>query len=281
MAGGSGDTGSGRSREEDWAVTWPRLPRAGDPGDFATTEGGATGVRTSRLEIASRKKDWQPALARPRPVAGNDPTDWHNRLARARLLARLDAGTRPRPNSPGRSDRTSGRPASAGSAGQLLPQPWSASVPNTISTRPSIRASPDLPAVLSEFWVAGLHPQDFKASFPPEAQPDPSRPIPAVADPKDDLTVLPRWRSEVTDVSGYLDLAACFDGAEHISAYALAYVYSKTEQEVVLLTGSDDDMRLWLNGQPSICPRGGPAGRTRTACWRSCARGGTPCSPRS
>src|SRR5262249_11129434 len=88
------------------------------------------------------------------------------------------------------------------------------------------------------------------ASFPPEAQLDPSRPIPPVADPKDDLPVLPRWRSEVTDVSGYLDLAACFDGAEHISAYALAYVYSKTEQEVVLLPGSDDDMRLWLNGQP-------------------------------
>jgi tetratricopeptide (TPR) repeat protein len=50
-------------------------------------------------------------------------------------------------------------------------------------------------------------------------------------------------------VSGYLDFAACFDGAEHISAYALAYVYSKTEQEVALLTGSDDGVRLWLNGQ--------------------------------
>jgi tetratricopeptide (TPR) repeat protein len=50
-------------------------------------------------------------------------------------------------------------------------------------------------------------------------------------------------------VSGYLDLAACFDGAEHLSAYALAYVYSKTEQEVVLLAGSDDGVRLWLNGQ--------------------------------
>ena len=49
--------------------------------------------------------------------------------------------------------------------------------------------------------------------------------------------------------SGYLDLAACFDGAEYISAYALAYVYSRKEQEVALLTGSDDGMRLWLNGQ--------------------------------
>ena len=49
--------------------------------------------------------------------------------------------------------------------------------------------------------------------------------------------------------TGYLDLAACFDGAEYISAYALAYVYSRKEQEVALLTGSDDGMRLWLNGQ--------------------------------
>jgi tetratricopeptide (TPR) repeat protein len=36
--------------------------------------------------------------------------------------------------------------------------------------------------------------------------------------------------------------------AEKVSAYALAYVWSKHEQEVVLLSGSDDGMRLWLNG---------------------------------
>jgi tetratricopeptide (TPR) repeat protein len=112
-----------------------------------------------------------------------------------------------------------------------------------------LRASPELPAVLSEFWVAGPYPEDLMASFPPEAQPDPSRPIPAPAAPRADPPALPRWRSEVTDVSGYLDLAACFDGREHISAYALAYVYSKTEQEVALLTGSDDGVRLWVNGQ--------------------------------
>jgi hypothetical protein len=110
-------------------------------------------------------------------------------------------------------------------------------------------APPELSAVLSEFWVAGPYPEDLSASFPPEAQLDPSRPIPALAAPKADLLPLRRWRSEVTDVSGYLDLAACFDGTEHISAYALAYIYSKTEQEVALLTGSDDGERLWLNGQ--------------------------------
>src|SRR5262249_32588786 len=58
-----------------------------------------------------------------------------------------------------------------------------------------------------------------------------------------------RWRAETADATGFLDLAACFDQAEHIAAYALTYVYAKTEQEVVLLTGSDDGLRLWLNGQ--------------------------------
>ena len=55
----------------------------------------------------------------------------------------------------------------------------------------------------------------------------------------------PRWRAETTDPAGYLDLAACFDQAEHISAYALAYIYSPKQQDVALLTGSDDSMRLW------------------------------------
>ena len=123
----------------------------------------------------------------------------------------------------------------------------SASVLNPIfSRRSNCAASPDLQAVLSEFWVAGLYPEDLQASFPPERQLDPSRPIPAQADPKE---ILPRWRSEVSDLGGYLDLAECFDGAEHISAYALAYVYAEADQKVILWVGSDDDIRLWLNGR--------------------------------
>jgi tetratricopeptide (TPR) repeat protein len=112
-----------------------------------------------------------------------------------------------------------------------------------------LHASPDLPGVLSEFWVAGLYPEDLRASFPPEKQLNPALPIPAQADPREKRPILPRWRPEICDLGDYLALDACFDGAEHISAYALAYVYTKADQKVIFGVGSDDDVRLWLNGQ--------------------------------
>jgi tetratricopeptide (TPR) repeat protein len=69
----------------------------------------------------------------------------------------------------------------------------------------------------------------------------------------------PGWFAATLDPSDFLDLAACFDQAEHISAYALAFAYSAAEQDVVLFTGSDDSMRLWLNGELLYeFPRGRP-----------------------
>jgi WD40 repeat protein len=249
MAGGGRDTGSGRGREEDRAATWQRL-RARYPGDFATTKAEQLAWHRAALEIAYRKKAWQPALAHLGRLLEIDPADWHNRLARARLLARLE-----------RWDEAEAEFTRAVKRHARVPQVWVARgsyflgrgqrepAKGDFAKAIDLRASPELPAVLSEFWVAGLYPHAFKASFPPEAQLDPSRPIPAMADAKSTLRALPGWRGEVTDATGYLDLAACFDGREHISAYALAYVYSKTEQEVVLLVGSDDGIRLWLNGE--------------------------------
>jgi tetratricopeptide (TPR) repeat protein len=245
MAGGS----RGRGRDEDWASTWRTL-RGKYPGDFATTKTQQLAWHRAALEIATQKKAWSAALAHLTRLTEIDPDNWQDRLARARLLARLERWDEARAEFTRAVKRHAGVPAVWVARGSyFLGRGKRERAKADLIKAIDLRASPELPAVLSEFWVAGLYPENIEASFPPEAQLDPSRPIPALARPKADLPLLPRWRSEVTDVSGYLDLAACFDGAEHISAYALAYVYAKTEQEVALLTGSDDGVRLWLNGK--------------------------------
>jgi tetratricopeptide (TPR) repeat protein len=46
-----------------------------------------------------------------------------------------------------------------------------------------------------------------------------------------------------------VDFGALFKRAEHISAYALMRVYCPEKQRVAILLGSNDGVRLWLNGQ--------------------------------
>jgi WD40 repeat protein/serine/threonine protein kinase/Tfp pilus assembly protein PilF len=249
IAGGGTDVVRGSGHEEDLISTYQRL-RAKYPDDFVTTKAEQLAWHRAALEIASQKKTWPAALAHLGRLLEIDPGDWQDRLARARLLARRE-----------RWDEAEAEFTRAVERHPSVPQVWVARGSFALSRgrrdraqadfaqASDLRASPDLSAVLSEFWVAGLYREDLKAPFPPETQQDPSRPIPAAADPKDNLPTLPRWRSEVTDQAGYLNLAACFDGAEHISAYALAYVFAGADQDVILWTGSDDEMRLWLNGQ--------------------------------
>src|SRR5262249_15405297 len=166
MAGGSGDTGSGRSREEDWAATWQRL-RAKYPGDFATTKAEQLAWHRAALEIASRKKDWQPALARLGRLLEIDPTDWHNRLARARLLARLERWDEAEAEFTRAVERHPGVPQARVARGSFfLSRSQRERAEADFDKAVDLRASPELPAVLSEFWVAGLYPEDFKASFP-------------------------------------------------------------------------------------------------------------------
>jgi WD40 repeat protein len=239
--------GAGSGREGDWTSAWQSV-RAKYPDDFATTKAEQRNWHRAALRIASQKKAWPAALAHLGGLLDIDPTCWQDRLARARLLARL-----------GRCDEAEAEFTRAVEHHPGVAQAWVARgsfflgrglrerAEGDFRRAMDLQASVELPAVLSEFWVAGLYPQALQASLPPERQLDPSRPIPAT-DRKTELPVLPHWRSEITDASGYLDLATCFDGAEHISAYALAHVYSKTEQDVLLLAGSDDGMRLWLNG---------------------------------
>src|SRR5262249_15011367 len=55
------------------------------------------------------------------------------------------------------------------------------------------------------------------------------------------------WRLIATEPDGRLDLRAIFD-RDNISAYALAYVHAPRAQRARLLVGSDDGVKIWLNG---------------------------------
>jgi tetratricopeptide (TPR) repeat protein len=101
----------------------------------------------------------------------------------------------------------------------------------------------------TDWWVVGPYPEDLKESYPPENNPDPSQPVAAsAAQPGTTPAPLP-WQVVQRDANGFVDFGTLFGGAEHISAYALMRVYSPKQQQVAILLGSDDGVRLWLNGQ--------------------------------
>jgi hypothetical protein len=83
------------------------------------------------------------------------------------------------------------------------------------------------------FSVAGPYDdpgRDPQAAFPPD-------------DPEFD-----DWRTMRTDFAGYLDLARRFGKLNNAAAYAALEVWSPDDHEATLLVGSDDEVRVLLNG---------------------------------
>jgi WD40 repeat protein/serine/threonine protein kinase len=98
------------------------------------------------------------------------------------------------------------------------------------------------PWLQTGWWVAGPFSDDLRASAPPEANLDPIQ--------ADEHTKAERlWRLAHVEARQGLDLGALFDHAEHISAYALTRVYCAAPCAAKVLLGSDDSVRLWLNGR--------------------------------
>jgi WD40 repeat protein/serine/threonine protein kinase len=105
------------------------------------------------------------------------------------------------------------------------------------------------------WWVVGPYPDDLGAAYPPEDDPDPFQPVAALlrdyspepSAPRDGTDR--RWRATDADAREFVDLGALFDHAEHISAYALLRVFCGERREAAVLLGSDDGVRLWLNGK--------------------------------
>ncbi|MBI5362962.1 MAG: ThuA domain-containing protein [Planctomycetes bacterium] len=57
------------------------------------------------------------------------------------------------------------------------------------------------------------------------------------------------WRDARADPkTGFLDLRAFYDGFDEVSAFAFARVTSSSKRKAKLLVGSDDMVRVWLNG---------------------------------
>lgn len=56
------------------------------------------------------------------------------------------------------------------------------------------------------------------------------------------------WVPAQGDASGYVRLNPHFQPADHVAAYAQAFLYSPDERDVVLMLGADDAHQLWVNG---------------------------------
>ncbi|MDI6845596.1 MAG: DUF2961 domain-containing protein [Candidatus Saccharicenans sp.] len=57
------------------------------------------------------------------------------------------------------------------------------------------------------------------------------------------------WKQIKAQPNGYVNLAQLIQPSEQAIAYSLTYLYSPEDREVVLLLGSDDGVRLWVNDQ--------------------------------
>jgi hypothetical protein len=57
------------------------------------------------------------------------------------------------------------------------------------------------------------------------------------------------WQRVPLNSAGFVNFGPLFGNAEHISAYALLRVYCPKSAKVAILLGSDDQLRLWLNGR--------------------------------
>jgi WD40 repeat protein/serine/threonine protein kinase len=110
-----------------------------------------------------------------------------------------------------------------------------------------LKLNPGRRWVSFDFWVTGPFSDDLNASFAPESDCDPSHILPK--EPGSGPPAMLSWRPVAKTPSGFIDLGSLFSHAEHISAYAMQRIYSPQQQQVAILVGSDDQVRLWLNGK--------------------------------
>jgi putative membrane-bound dehydrogenase-like protein len=105
------------------------------------------------------------------------------------------------------------------------------------------KAQESLRGLALDFFVVGPFGPDLAKPYPPEQKPDPEATYPGAKTGE----VL-KWQPAHAEPSGLLNLRAIFN-KEHISAYALTYVYSARPQKAEMLLGSDDTVRVWIDGR--------------------------------
>jgi quinoprotein glucose dehydrogenase len=104
------------------------------------------------------------------------------------------------------------------------------------------KAQESLRGLVLDYLVVGPFGADLKTAYPPEKNPDP-----AATYDGDKPGAKLSWQPQQAEPSGYLNLKATSQ-RDNASAYALTYVYSPQAQKVRMLAGSDDTLRVWING---------------------------------
>jgi len=80
-------------------------------------------------------------------------------------------------------------------------------------------------------------------AYPPEKETDPAKKYIG----KNDIQAA--WKVIRVEPSGFIRPAQFIQPAELVIVYGLAYVYSPAERKTRMLVGSDDGVRVWINGR--------------------------------
>jgi len=92
-------------------------------------------------------------------------------------------------------------------------------------------------------WMAlGPFANDFDREFGPEKGVDFTRSYAAQGGQVG-------WKEITSDMGGFVDLTKVFSPNQNVSAYIAAYVKSPGARKALLSAGSDDGIKLWLNGR--------------------------------
>jgi serine/threonine protein kinase/Flp pilus assembly protein TadD len=130
--------------------------------------------------------------------------------------------------------------------GRLLAEQGEHERADVAFTRAAVLGKGELDRFLeSGWWVVGPYPEPLDLPCPPEAGPDPSKPVAAVGR-ADNL----KWQAvSTTPVYGDINFGHDVVGAPNASFYALAYVYADRDRTASLWLSAGSDKRLWVNGQ--------------------------------
>jgi len=110
------------------------------------------------------------------------------------------------------------------------------------------RLAPDNPQLFLDagWWVAGPYSLGLSTPGPIETHPadfPAAPPSPSGQEPR-------QWRRVGTTINDLVEMTEISKGYDkNVACYALGFVHSVTERDVVVLVGTDDEARLWLNGQ--------------------------------
>jgi putative heme-binding domain-containing protein len=105
------------------------------------------------------------------------------------------------------------------------------------------KAQESLRGLALDFLVVGPFGPDLAKEYGPETKTDPATKYPGTK-PGEAVT----WQPAQAEPSGLLNLRAIFD-RDDASVYALTNVHLPTAQNVEVVLGADDIVRVWVNGK--------------------------------